>query len=209
MLRRLTMATVAAAAVTLALAGCGNSNSGSGSGSTGGGSTSNSSGGSSGGSAVDWAEKVCKSVEPDIQALGKTPDIDATNMQKTKDNMVEFLGRFSTALGHMASSIKDAGDPPVSGAKQDVDKLVTSLESARKTVDEAKSNLDKASVSDPASFQAAFTKVGEDMSKLGDLEDPTKSLDANKELKDAFDTAPTCKKLDNMGAGPSSSTPTT
>jgi hypothetical protein len=203
MIRRLTVATVAAAALSLALAGCGNSStSGSGSGSNSG------SGGSGGGSgsAVDWAEKVCKSIEPDVEALGKTPDVDPSDMAKTKDNMVSFLGKFSTALGHMATSLKDSGDPPVANGKEDVAKLISALDSAKKAVDEAKTNLDKASASDPAAFQEAFTKVGEDLSKLGDLEDPTKSLEANKELKDAFDQAPTCKKID-MGGG-SSSTPT-
>jgi hypothetical protein len=196
--RRLSVAIAAAATVLLALTGCGNSStSGSGTGSG----TSTPSGG--GGDAVAWAEKVCKSVEQDVAALSKTPDVSGTDLQKIKNGMVDYLGRFSTALGHMASSLRDAGDPPVSGAKPDVEKVTTALDSAKKTVEEAKTNLEKVSPSDPTALQAAFTKVSEDMSKISDLDDPTKGLETNKELKDAFDNAPTCKKID-MG-GPSSS----
>jgi hypothetical protein len=206
MFRRLSVAVVTAAAFSLALTGCGgNSTSGSGSGS---GSNSSSAGGSAGGDAVAWAEKVCKSVEPEVASLSKMPDVDTTDLQKTKDSMVAYLGKFSTALGHMSSAIKDAGDPPVSNAKADVDKVTGALESAKKTVDEAKANLDKASASDPTSFQEAFTKVGEDLSKLSNLDLPTKGLEENKELKDAFDKAPTCKKIDETAGGSNSSAPT-
>jgi hypothetical protein len=199
MFRRVAVAAVATAALSIALTGCGKSTTGSGSGSGGG-------SGSSGGDANAWAEKVCQSVEGDVAALSKTPDIDPSDPQKTKDGMVDYLGKFSTALGHMASAIKDAGDPPVSGAKADVDKVTGALETAKQSVDTAKANLAKADISDPTAFQDAFTKVGEDLSKLGDLEDPTKGLESNQALKDAFDKAPTCAKL-NGGSG-SSSAPT-
>jgi hypothetical protein len=199
MFRRLAVAAVATAALSIALTGCGKSNSGSGTGSSGSGS------GSSGGDATAWAEKVCQAVEGDITALGKTPDVDMSDPQKTKDGMVDYLGKFSTTLDHMAGAIKGAGDPPVSGAKGDVDKLVSELQTAKQTVDTAKDNLAKTDVSDPASFQAAFAKIGEDMGSLSNLDDPTKNLESNQQLKDAFDKAPTCKKLDSGG---SSSTPT-
>jgi hypothetical protein len=202
MFRRIALVAVAASALSLALTGCGNSNSNSNSGSGG---TSGSSSSGGGGDAVAWAEKVCKSVEGDVAALSKTPDMDATDPQKAKDGMSAYLGSLATALGHMASGIKDAGPPPVSGATDAVSKLTDSLNQAKTTVETAKSNLDKASVTDAAALQDALSKVGEDLAKLGDLQDPTKALESNDTLKNAFETAPTCKKLDASSGGDSTS----
>jgi hypothetical protein len=61
-------------------------------------------------------------------------------------------------------------------------------------------------VSDPAAFQAAFLKVGENLQKLGE-QDPAEILMANKELKEALNKAPTCQKIDLFNSG-SSSAPT-
>jgi hypothetical protein len=191
MFRRIALVAVAASALSLALTGCGNSNSNSNSGSGG---TSGSSSSGGGGDAVAWAEKVCKSVEGDVAALSKTPDMDATDPQKAKDGMSAYLGSLATALGHM-----------VSGATDAVSKLTDSLNQAKTTVETAKSNLDKASVTDAAALQDALSKVGEDLAKLGDLQDPTKALESNDTLKNAFETAPTCKKLDASSGGDSTS----
>jgi hypothetical protein len=210
MIRRLAVAIAAASALSVALTGCGSSDNNAG-GSGSGGSSSANSGASGGGSgdAVAWAEKVCKSVEGDVASLSKTPDIDQSDPAKAKDGMVAYLGGLATALGHMASGIKDAGAPPVADGAQAVTKVTDALEQAKNTVEQAKDNLDKASVTDQAAFQAAFQKVGEDLSKLGDLEDPTKDLESDQTMKDAFQQAPTCKKLDeSTGSGSTSSAPT-
>jgi hypothetical protein len=189
MIRRLATVAAAATALGLALAGCGDANSGGG-----------------GGDAVAWAEKVCKSVEGDLAVLTKTPDVDPSNPQQAKESLVTYLGSFATALDHMASGIRDAGTPPVADGAKAVDTVSSALAEAKTSVESAKTNLEQANVSDPASFQAAFTKVGEDMAKLSSLDDPTKDLKANKELNDAFEQAPTCKKLDGDGTSTPPST---
>jgi hypothetical protein len=182
------MTAAAAAALALALTACGD-DSGSGSGST---------------TPEAWAEKVCKSVEGDVAALKQTPDIDQSDPQKAKDGMTAYLGQIATALGRMAGGIRDAGAPPVADGAQAADRVTTALEDAKKTVDEAKANLEQAPVNDAAAFQEAFAKVGEDLGALSGLDDPTKDLESNQQLKEAFDKAPTCKKLDEG----SNSTPT-
>jgi hypothetical protein len=197
MLRRIAMGAVAATVLTLALTGCAEK--------TTAGSGSAASTSPSSGDATAWAEQVCKSIEDDIAKLQQTPDVDPTNLAQAKDTLVAYLGDVSTALDNLSSGFKDAGPPPVADGEQAVDKVTTTIDDMKKTVDDATATLEKASASDPAALQAAFQKVGEDLQKLGDIEDPTKGMKANKELEEAFDKAPTCQKIDMDG---SSSAPT-
>ncbi|MDQ3406344.1 MAG: hypothetical protein M3548_23605 [Actinomycetota bacterium] len=199
MVRRLA---VVAAALSLGLAGCG-SDTGSGS-STGSGTTTTAE--AKGGDAVAWAESVCSKIGPEVEALSKTPEIDSSDPAKTKDSMVSYLTTLSTALGKMSSGIEDAGTPPVADGKVLADKVVGGLGEAKKAVDTAKENLSTVDASDPAKFQEGFQKVSADLSKIGDMEDPTKGLRGNQELEDAFKNAESCKKLDAIG-GASSSAP--
>jgi hypothetical protein len=181
MIRRL----VALTALAVALTACSNS--------------SDSSKAPTGGDPVAWAEKVCKSVESQLATMAQSPNIDPNDPKQAKESLLAYLGNFAAALDRIAGGIKDAGSPPVADGSQVVDKVTKAMQDAKKSVDDARDNLQKASVSDPASFQQAYTKVGEDMSKVSNMEDPTKDLKANKELNDAFGKAPTCKKLDATG----------
>ncbi|MFL6141875.1 MAG: hypothetical protein ACJ72N_08415 [Labedaea sp.] len=191
----------------MALTGCGNSsNSGSGTGGSSAGNSSTSGGGGASGDAVAWSEQVCKSVGDDMAKLGQTPDIDTSDPAKAKQGLVTYLGTVSSSLDHMVKGIKDAGPPPVKDGQQAVDRATGALQDAKKSLDQAKSTLEGAKSSDPAALQDAFTKFGEDMSKLGD---PFQDLDANQELKAASDKAPSCKRLSDGAGGSSSSTPTT
>jgi hypothetical protein len=184
MIRRL----VTLVAVAAALTACSNS--------------SNSSGNkpsNGGGDPVAWAEKVCKSVESQLATMAQSPNIDPNDPKQAKESLLAYLGSFATALDRIAGGIKDAGNPPVADGSQVVDKVTNAMQDAKKSVEDARANLEKASVTDPQSFQQAYTKVGEDMSKVSNMEDPTKDLKANKELNDAFGKAPTCMKLDASG----------
>jgi hypothetical protein len=193
MIRRLA---VPAVAISLVLAGCGSkSDSGSGSGSGSGSTT---------GDPVAWAEKVCKSVEADVTLFTTPPNIDPSDPAKQKDGIVAYLGNLSTALDHFISGVKAAGPPPVADGQQAMTKMTDAFTAAKKTIDDAKSNIEKANTTDPAAFQEAFKKVGDDLSGL---EDPTKDLKSSQALNDAFDKAPTCKKMDSSTSG-SSSAPT-
>jgi hypothetical protein len=152
-----------------------------------------------GGDAVAWAEKVCSSVESEVAVLSQSPDIDPGDPKQAKDNLITYLTNFSIALDRMATGIRDAGAPPVTEGPQAVDRVTKAIQDAKKGVDDAKTNLEKADVANAEEFQAAYTKVGEDMAKLAQFEDPTKDLKANKELNDAFDKAAACKRLEGSG----------
>lgn len=156
----------------------------------------------SGGDGVDpvaWAEKVCKSVEGQAAVLSQSFNPDTTDPPKAKENLLSYLTNLAAGLDKLNNGVKDAGTPKVNDGPQVVEKVTRTLRDAKQGVDNAKSNLEKAAVTDAASFQAARDKVGEDLAALSDLEDPTRDLKSNTELNDAFNKAPTCKKLDEGG----------
>lgn len=145
---------------------------------------------------VAWAERVCKSVEDQAELLRQTPTTDPGDPAKAKQNLLDYLGNLEAGLDKLAAGVRDAGIPKVNEGTQVVEKVTRTLRDAKQGVELAKANLDKATVTDAASFQAAREKVAEDLGKLSDLEDPTKDLKANAELNDAFNKAATCKRLD-------------
>ncbi len=200
MVRRLVAVTATAAALAIAVAGCGSSDSGSGTGSSSGAAATTSAGGSSGGDAVAWAEKVCGAIGPQVASLSKGPDVDPTDPAKAKDSMVTYLGTLEEALSNMVTGIKDAGDPPVADGASIASKAASSLDEAKTAVATAKTNLSKVDATDPAAFQAGFLQVSQDLQKLSAMEDPTKGLRGNSELNGAFAQAPSCKALDGAGA---------
>ncbi|HEV2779714.1 MAG TPA: hypothetical protein VGX25_09965 [Actinophytocola sp.] len=145
---------------------------------------------------VAWAEKVCKSVEGNLGVLHQQPDVDPTNPQQAKESMTAYLQNIANALGGMIGGIRDAGAPPVDDGAAAVDKLTTTLDNAKKAIDGAKSQLEQTNVDDPAALGAALSKAGEDLATLGELQDPTAELESNQQLKEAFDKAETCRRLD-------------
>jgi len=200
-------AALLATAFAFVLTGCSDEGgSGSGTGTTSPAATSSPADGA-GGDAVAWAEEVCKSVEGHIGALSQSPDIDTSNPQRAKDSMAAYLDNVAEAMDSMATGIKDAGPPPVDNGQQVLDQAVTGLEEAHTTVTNAKTTIEQAPTNDRAAFQQAFTKAGQDLQQLGELES-LETLETNPELRQAFDEAPTCQKLDEQTGGSTSSAPT-
>ncbi|MBM7771410.1 hypothetical protein JOD54_001614 [Actinokineospora baliensis] len=211
MARRFVAITAATAALAIGLTGCGGNDSkdAGASSAPAGATTTAATSAASGGDATAWAEKVCASVAPQVTALSAQPQIDQSDPVKAQASLVEYLDKFAGALDKMISSFADAGDPPVADGKKLVESATGALEEAKTAVETAKKNLAAASPSDPAAFQAAFVKVGEDLQALSKLEDPTKGLRGSAELDKAFKEAPSCKALDGDSAsGTASSTPT-
>lgn len=172
------VAVVAAAAVALTLAGCGS--------------------GTTTKDPVAWAESVCKKIEPEVAKLQKTPDMDVTDLSKTKDALVPYLGDLANAINTMSTGLKEAGDPPVDGGADLVKRTVEAMDKAKQAVERAQDKLEAADPADPAAFQQALTDMGTEMSALSEVSDPTKELDSNATLKDAFSKAETCKKIEAL-----------
>ncbi len=157
--------------------------------------------------ATAWAEQVCAAVAPEVEKLGAGPNIDPSNPQAAKDGLVSYLDTMVGALDRMIDGMQDAGAPPVPDGQVAVDRAVGTLEEAKGSIEAAKDELEGADVSDPAAFQAAFTKVGEDLQKLSDLDNPMAGLRGNEELHKAFQEAESCKELAGSGST-GSATPT-
>jgi len=171
------VAVVAAAAVALMLAGCGS------------GATND---------PVAWAESVCKKIEPEVAKLQKTPDMDVTDLAKTKDALVPYLGDLANAINSMSTGLTEAGAPPVDGGADLVKRTVEAMDKAKQAVERAQDKLEAADPADSTAFQQALTDMGSEMSALSEVSDPTKELDSNATLKDAFAKAETCKKIEAL-----------
>ncbi|MGX7825736.1 hypothetical protein ACTG9Q_11650 [Actinokineospora sp. 24-640] len=163
---------------------------------------------SANGDAKAWAEKVCASVAPEVAKLSGGPNIDPSNPEKARDGLVTYLDTLAGALDRMIGGVRDAGAPPVAEGQVAADRTISTLEEAKGAVESAKTRLAAADVSDPAAFQAAFVKVGEDLQKLSELEDPTAGLRGNAELDAAFREAESCKTLAGSDGSASATTPT-
>lgn len=194
----------AVAVLVLALSACGSG--GTTTGSASGTNTASSNGSEASADAVAWADKVCKSVESEVGTLTKKPNIDTSTPETAKAGLVSFLDNLGTALDRLIGGIKGAGDPPVPNGKQAAEETTKVFEEAKKTLQDAKTQLANTRMDDPAAAKQAFTEVANKMTSLGDL-DARRTVDDVPELKDAFEKAPTCKKLDQKDSS-SSATPT-
>ena len=199
-MKRLTTGVVAVL-LTLTAAACGDKDSGSGGSTTG---TSTSSEASGGGDATAWADKVCTGIKDDVAALSTQPDIDQTNPQAAKDGLVAYLSTLETSLDGMASAVTDAGEPPVEGGAEAVKGFTDTIATAKTAVTTAKGKIEAAPTDDPTAFATAVSSVGEDLTALSNMEDPTKSFEDNKELKEAYNNAPACKELEAGASTPTS-----
>jgi hypothetical protein len=189
----------AAAVLALAVSACGSdtANSGSGNSTNTSNTASTATSGAAGADAVAWADKVCKSVESEVGTLTQEPKIDTSTPESAKAGLTSFLNDFGTALDRLIGGIKSAGDPPVADGKQVVDETTKGLEQAKQTIQDAQTKLAQTQMNDPAAVQQALTEVAQKLTSIGNL-DATKSMEDHAQLKDAFEKAPTCKKLDQQ-----------
>jgi hypothetical protein len=194
----------ATATLVLALSACGSggTTAGSASGTT----AASSTGSEASGDAVAWADKVCESVQSEVGSLTQKPNIDTSTPESAKAGLISFMDNLGTALDRLIGGIKGAGDPPVPNGKQAAEETTKMFEEAKKTLQDAKAQLAQTPMDDPAAAKQAFVDVANKMTSLGDL-DARRTLDDVPQLKDAFNKAPACQKLDRKSSS-SSSAPT-
>jgi hypothetical protein len=193
-------------ALVLALSACGSggTTTGSASGTT----AASSSGSEASGDAVAWADKVCKSVQSEVGSLTQKPNIDTSTPESLKASLISYMDNLGTALDRLIGGIKGAGDPPVPNGKQAAEETTKVFDEAKKTLQDAKVQLAQTPMDDPAAAKQAFVDVANKLTSLGDL-DARRTLDDVPQLKDAFNKAPTCQKLDqNSSSSPSAPTST-
>ena len=145
---------------------------------------------------VAWAERVCGVVERGGKSLARFPAVDPDDPARTKQAMVDYLKAISTELGKLGEGISSAGAPPVDGGDAAVDAALKRIDTLRASLTDAQEELSAVPATDPAAFQAALADLGPRLEGLNAAEGPTADLKANPELKEAFSSAPTCRRVE-------------
>ncbi|MET9000458.1 hypothetical protein [Amycolatopsis sp. Hca4] len=150
--------------------------------------------------ALAWVDKVCTGVAAGSAKLSQPPAVDDADPVKTRDAMVDFLGRLGSALDDMAGGLRTAGVPPVPDGQSVVDKATGNLTETKTKLAETKTRMEQAKVTDQASLRQVIAEADATMGKLADPEGPIKDLKANPELGLAFSESATCKRVYGTGA---------
>ncbi|MFC5289394.1 hypothetical protein ACFPM7_20275 [Actinokineospora guangxiensis] len=145
---------------------------------------------------VAWAERVCGVVEQGGRSLARFPAVDPNDPAKTKRAMVDYLKAISAELGKLGEGISSAGAPPVDGGDAAVEAALQRIATLRASLADAQEKLSAVPATDPAAFQAALADLGPKLEGLHSAEGPTADLKANPELKEAFSSAPTCRRVE-------------
>ena len=150
--------------------------------------------------ALAWADKVCTGVAAGSAKLSQPPAVDDADPAKTRDAMVDFLGRLGSALDDMAGGLRTAGVPPVPDGQSAVDKATGNLTETKTKLAQTKSKMEQAKVTDQPSLRKVISDADATMGQLADPEGPIKDLKANPELNLAFSESATCKRVYGTGS---------
>ncbi len=150
--------------------------------------------------ALAWVDKVCTGVAAGSAKLSQPPAVDDADPVKTRDAMVDFLGRLGSALDDMAGGLRTAGVPPVPDGQSAVDKATGNLTETKTKLAETKSKMEQAKVTDQPSLRKVISDADSTMGQLADPEGPIKDLKANPELNLAFSESATCKRVYGTGS---------
>lgn len=184
---RLRLLITAVAAV--ALAGCGSGSSGNGSPTS----------AASNDAAVQYMDKVCGAASEFAKLEKTAPKLDGSDPAKLKADMAAYIGQLAEAFTKSADELRKVGTSPIAGGEEAVNKMADTFTTLGTTFAEAKSKIDQADANDPTGgLQAA----GEAITKLSQLADPLKDLQAVPELEKAALTAPKCQEMRNLGVAP-------
>lgn len=145
--------------------------------------------------AVSWAEQVCQAVDSGADTLTQLPALNPAEPATTRDALVTYLGSMSEALSAVGDTITSEGTPPVTGGDKAVENAMTTISSEKSALEEAKTTLADATITDEKSFQQAISQVRSVFDELGNAEGPMKDLKANPELNKAISQATTCQEL--------------
>jgi hypothetical protein len=148
------------------------------------------------GPAITWSDHVCEVVRAGGVKLSQLPAVDPSVPAKAKESLVTYLGSLSDALSELADGITKEGVPPVRDGQATFDRAMTTLTAGKSSVEEAKTKLAAASVTDQATFESAVRDASTAFTQLGSTEGPTKDLKDNPELAQAFGKAPNCRNLE-------------
>jgi len=101
-------------------------------------------------------------------------------------------------MGSAIDGLAAAGPSPIAGGDEFVQKMTSTLNSAKTALDSTSQQLEGVDPNDP---EALFTALGSLASAegLGGLENPAEGFEANAELEAAAKEAPNCQQLQLTG----------
>ena len=198
--------------MALVLAACGgDDNSGGDTGSSPG--TTASTGTTGGGtvSADEYVHSVCTSMSTwvtDVQNLSNSfgSDVDPTDLEATKNAIVDLFGQMVDATDKLISSLQAAGTPDVDNGDQIKAALNDSFTQARQALSDAKDQIANLDTSDPTQFATQLQGIGTAIqSSMSGITGSLSGLQAP-ELEQAAANEPACASLAAGASGASGTT---
>ncbi|PRX43667.1 hypothetical protein B0I33_114128 [Prauserella shujinwangii] len=145
--------------------------------------------------AVAWAEEFCRTVRGGGDLLSRLPKVDTAEPDAGRTALVDYLGRISTALTEVETMLRREGAPPVDSGDAALRRAVDNVTGTRSAVEEARSTLAGAEITDARSYERAITSARSVFDEVNLVEGPERELRANPELDAAFDDARACRQL--------------
>lgn len=153
------------------------------------------------GNAVEWAGKICSAAAPELKLFSAEPAIDTTDSTTAKAGLIKYLDGLLAGTDRMIAGFEAAGVPTIPEGDEVSAAVVGSMTSAREKMAEGKAQLVGLDATDPAAFEAAVTKLGENLQAAVKL-DPVAAIGKHPEVVKAFNTAPSCLALAKLRATP-------
>lgn len=153
-----------------------------------------------------WAKEVCDQVGPQVKKIQQAnASINKASEQKKSPEAVQktdsaAFQNISEAYKALASTIKDAGAPPVENGGKVQKGAVKELNTLAKKYGELKKTVDTMKTDDQAAFAAGLKGLAEKLGKLGDSGDESLRKLQSGQLREAMARQPGCKKPSSSAA---------
>ena len=170
--------------------------------------------GTSGGGSVspeEYVKSVCTSMSTwvsDVQNLSNSfgSDVDPTDLEATKNAIVDLFGQMLDATDTLISSLQAAGTPDIDNGDQIKAALSDSFTQARQALSDAKDQIANLDTSDPTQFATQLQGIGTAIqSSMSGITGSLSGLQAP-ELEQAAANEPACASLAAGASGASGTT---
>ncbi|MCO1654203.1 hypothetical protein [Pseudonocardia humida] len=143
---------------------------------------------------VAWMDQVCGALTPLTEAPTDPGVGSSTSPEQAFEQLQGYLAKGGDAMGTAIDGLAAAGPSPIEGGDELVQKMTTTLNTAKTALDSTAQQLEGVDPNDP---EALFTALGSLTSAEGleGLDDPTAGFEANPELEAAAEQAPNCRQL--------------
>ncbi len=148
---------------------------------------------------VAWADKVCGSLLPFVEASTTEPKIDQNNPAATVKALSDYLGKAVSSIDQSLAGLDAAGPAPVADGDAVVTRLKETLTTVRTSFDKAKTAIDKVDPNNLTELATALPEALAPLQDLNNIQNPTADLKTNPALEAAAAKAPNCQKISKVG----------